>query len=497
MRRLLNSKDRTKHVYLSGKTRHGKSTLLHTLIYQDMRNGEGLCVIDAKGDLIPSLLHWVPGYRKQDVILLDLDHPIPMDFMACRDQKERTTLVSDIIQIFKRLDEGWGVRMEALLRYVIHTLLAYGSPTFFDIYRILADEGFRKTIVKSPQVQSQEVLRNFWATQFDRLGKDASTPIIVSRMADFLLSPALTVILGTRNAELNIDQAMNDGKILLVNLHGTTDEAMVYGSLLVSKIQQAIFRRAGKEKGKPFMLYVDEFQNFKTSAFEKILSMAGGLNLGLTLANQYFDQLDPETRGAILNNVSTFFLFRMGTENAAQLKGELRYFPRTPHDGLTIRERNDAIATLKRHLTLYRNALTQWERDHKGDPSYAIERIATSEKELAYHEGIIEDHAPGIASKYIDQLPNLPVGQCIYHAADGSTTRIKTPAPPPHTSQVGKTSYAQAIKAHTLAQYGTKRPVDNGTGHPAQVLHTEGNDYHPKAEKPEPQAGPRIPFDES
>src|ERR1035437_8641620 len=113
MNRFLESGNRTKHVYLSGKTRYGKSTLLHALIYQDMRNGEGLCVIDAKGDLIPSLLHWVPGYRKQDVILLDLDHPIPMDFMACRDQKQRTTLVSDIIQIFKRLDEGWGVRTEA------------------------------------------------------------------------------------------------------------------------------------------------------------------------------------------------------------------------------------------------------------------------------------------------------------------------------------------------------------------------------------------------
>ena len=95
------------------------------------------------------------------------------------------------------------------------------------------------------------------------------------------------------------------------------------------KIQQAAFRH--QEECRPFMFYIDEFQNFKTSAFEKILSMAGGFNLCLTLANQYFDQLDPETRGAIINNVSTFFLFRMGTENARHLAGELKE-PALPPD---------------------------------------------------------------------------------------------------------------------------------------------------------------------
>src|ERR1035437_7001903 len=97
--------------------------------------------------------------------------------------------------------------------------------------------------------------------------------------------------------------------------------------MLVSKIQQAALRRASIPKNKrvPFMLYIDEFQNFKPSGFDKILSMAGGLRLCLTLANQYFDQLtDASVRSAIVNSVSTFFLFRMGIQNAAELKGELR-----------------------------------------------------------------------------------------------------------------------------------------------------------------------------
>src|ERR1039458_9706439 len=117
MRLYLPYQDRIRHVYLSGKTQFGKSTLIGNMVVQDMNNGCGLCLLDAKGDLVPKILHWVPESRKDDCILLDIKVPIPLDFMACRNQEERTTLVSDIIQIFKRLDEGWGVRMEALLRY--------------------------------------------------------------------------------------------------------------------------------------------------------------------------------------------------------------------------------------------------------------------------------------------------------------------------------------------------------------------------------------------
>lgn len=70
----LRAKDRTRHVYVSGKTQQGKSTLIHAMAYQDMRNGEGLCLIDAKGDLIPKIIHWVPRFRRDDCILLDLQH---------------------------------------------------------------------------------------------------------------------------------------------------------------------------------------------------------------------------------------------------------------------------------------------------------------------------------------------------------------------------------------------------------------------------------------
>jgi len=87
-------------------------------------------------------------------------------------------------------------------------------------------------------------------------------------------------------------------------------------------------RRAhiAKEDREQYFLYVDEFQNFTSSAFDKILSEAGKYKLSLTLAHQYISQLDDRIRSAILGNVGSMLLFPLGLEDARLLRGELGYY---------------------------------------------------------------------------------------------------------------------------------------------------------------------------
>src|SRR5258705_224755 len=60
--------DRRAHMYVIGKTGTGKSTLLETLIRQDIENGEGLALLDPHGDLVEKVLCAVPENRKADLI---------------------------------------------------------------------------------------------------------------------------------------------------------------------------------------------------------------------------------------------------------------------------------------------------------------------------------------------------------------------------------------------------------------------------------------------
>ena len=59
----IKAKDRTKHVYVIGKTGMGKSTLLENMAVQDIKNGEGLAFIDPHGKTAELLLEYVPEHR--------------------------------------------------------------------------------------------------------------------------------------------------------------------------------------------------------------------------------------------------------------------------------------------------------------------------------------------------------------------------------------------------------------------------------------------------
>jgi hypothetical protein len=67
---------------------------------------------------------------------------------------------------------------------------------------------------------------------------------------------------------------------------------------------------------------VDEFQNFATTSFIKILSEARKYRLGLVLANQYLEQIGEEILAAVKGNAGTLVNFLVGIDDAKRLVGE-------------------------------------------------------------------------------------------------------------------------------------------------------------------------------
>src|SRR5574343_508642 len=75
----IKAKDRTRHVYVIGKTGMGKSTLLENMAAQDIKNGEGLAFIDPHGKTAELLLEYVPAHRMKDVVYFapfEIEYPI-------------------------------------------------------------------------------------------------------------------------------------------------------------------------------------------------------------------------------------------------------------------------------------------------------------------------------------------------------------------------------------------------------------------------------------
>ena len=120
---------------------------------------------------------------------------------------------------------------------------------------------------------------------------------------------------------------MNEGKILLANLSQGRlgeDNSALLGAMLITKLQLVAMRRVDtlEQDRRDFYLYVDEFQNFATTSFIKILSEARKYKLSITLANQYMDQIPDDVQKAILGNAGTIICFTLGAKDAEILRQE-------------------------------------------------------------------------------------------------------------------------------------------------------------------------------
>lgn len=324
-------KDRERHIYIIGKTGTGKSTLIANMIIEDIRKGEGVGVIDPHGDLIQTVLNFIPSNRINDVCYFnpaDPEYSYPLNPLEVRNTEQRELVSSGIVAIFHKLyAHTWGPRLEYILRNSLLTLTAVPNTTLEDVVKILTDDEFRRRIIEKLE---DKVMVRFWTDEYNKMDarqrSEAISPIL-NKVGQFVSSPLIREIINKPISKVNIEKIMNEGKILLVDLsHGKIgeDNSTLLGAMVVTQIQLAAMNRVyiPEHERRPFFLFVDEFQNFATKSFIKIFSEARKYKLNLTVANQYMAQLDPEIQSAALGNVGTLISFTVGAQDAPILQKE-------------------------------------------------------------------------------------------------------------------------------------------------------------------------------
>ncbi|MFZ5933017.1 MAG: type IV secretory system conjugative DNA transfer family protein [Patescibacteria group bacterium] len=320
--------DRRRHIWTIGKTGTGKSTLIANMAIDDLKKDRGLAVIDPHGDLCEILLDYVPRDRINDVIYFnpaDKDYPIVVNPLEVTNKEEAELVVSGIVSIFNKIfGFSWGPRLEYILRNSLLTLSEVPNATLKDVPLLLTNQSYRGSVV---QKISDTILKSFWIDEFDKmppnLQKEAISPIL-NKVGQFVTSPLIRTVIGHPKSTIKLDDVMNHGKILIANLSQGRlgeDNAALLGAMLITKLQLAAMHRVDikEEERRDFYLYVDEFQNFATGSFIKVMSEARKYRLDIMLANQYMAQIPEEVQKAILGNAGSIISFSVGANDAAIL----------------------------------------------------------------------------------------------------------------------------------------------------------------------------------
>jgi hypothetical protein len=317
-----------RHLYIIGKSGTGKSALLEHLALTLIEEGYGLALLDPHGDLALKVADTLPKDRTQDAIYwepFDTSHIIGYNPIKDIDKSQRPLVAENVISAFSHV---WGLsnqytpRLLHILRNSIRLLLDNQGVSLIDLQQLLTDKAYRRRLLKH---STDETVTLFWEGEFDAWNDRQRGEYIASlqnKIGALVSNPAMREILS--HSSIHPQTIMDTGKILLVNLAkgklGEESSALL-GALLTTGFAQAAYARG--ENRRDFVLVIDEFQSFTTTAFAQILSEARKYGLALIVAHQFMSQVPDYLQDAVIGTANTIVVFRCGATDAPLLASEL------------------------------------------------------------------------------------------------------------------------------------------------------------------------------
>ncbi len=319
-------KTRTTHMHILGASGRGKSTFLEHLIREDIRQGNGLCLIDPHGYLYEDLVRWIETHgfaeRRQIQLLepsfegwtfgfnpLDFGAATPDELFFCVD-----AMVKVCAQVWGGEDTSKTPLLKRVLRSVLYALAAK---------RLTLLEALELTSPESGEVRchlTRDLPDYVFAAQWQMFNTlrpmefDEKFGSANNRIIEFLAAEIIRNIIGQQERVINFRQAMDGGHIILVNLASrgrlSDDNARLLGALMVNDLFLKARRRG--QNSRSFYLYLDECSLFVNEDIARILDEAGKFGLHLILAHQHLNQLKAageKVYSAVMTNAQTKVIF--------------------------------------------------------------------------------------------------------------------------------------------------------------------------------------------
>jgi DNA helicase HerA-like ATPase len=408
----LSDEERSTHMHIMGSTGGGKSKLIEFMLRQDINRGVGICLIDPHGELYYDILRYIikncDDDIKQKVFLIN---PTSKEYFVSFNplQMHRGDAGTHAKRILSSLEKVWKTDfnekpgIKKALKNVFKTAIIRNF-TMHEVAKLLYDENTRNDFARELEYNplKEPELQNYWIDVVKN--SKQHKPILdgaYTRLEDLIDTKALKMMT-LKEKSIDFNDVVNKDGIILVNLAESNSfdqkSALTLGVLVVNELLSVFKERsetfifAGdndkKIKWNPYYLYVDEFHEFFTPDFSKILSGTRKFGLHIILANQTFsqlDKLDESLRRDIMNNatVKAYFPLKDMKDSEEVIYQLGKYEPKVKEKVTRLQQFADGFDSVETTARSYSTGSTSMNFN-TGERLVARHRIDQSEENIYF-----------------------------------------------------------------------------------------------------------------
>ncbi|MCK5125198.1 MAG: type IV secretion system DNA-binding domain-containing protein [candidate division Zixibacteria bacterium] len=324
------------HWLIVGGTGRGKSKMLELRMRYHLDNNHGMILLDPHGTLYDDLLAYVTvaGYRNRVVLINpnDSEYSVGLNFLKPNGMDvsaHASQVMKAIAKVFGEAEGETKPRLERWQRNLLISLIE-ANLTLADMLDFLSVSSslYRESVLDN--VQNNYVKREWQG--FDAITKRSEKENLIeaplNRAAKMILSDPIRRIIGQTESTVDIGEAIEKGKIILVNLAPlkvSRECQQILGILIVDQIMNYAFQRTKRQAKKPFFVIADEAAELTSNDLPYSLQALRKFGIYFTLCYQTLTQIRriPGYYENVMTNCDVKVAFKSSRQDSEELVGEL------------------------------------------------------------------------------------------------------------------------------------------------------------------------------
>lgn len=430
---------RFEHMHVVAGTGHGKTQTLQHLIMHDLSRPPdkvpSLVIIDSQGDMLSKLSRLKlfdpdDGALADRLVIIDptdVEHPpalglfdIDLERVKGYDARYREQIMNGVIELYDYIFGGLlgaelTQKQSVIFRYLARLMLAIPDATILTLKDVMQDSApFAHHFDKL-----DGMARDFFTHEFNDRQFAETKKQILRRLWGVLENPTFERLFSNPRNRLDVFDALNSGKIVLVNTAKDflkAERSSILGRFFIALTFQAALERAAipERERRPAFLYIDEAADYFDDTVDSLLSQARKFRLGVVFAHQYLDQLAHGLRASIMTNTSIKFAGGVSSSDANALAPNMST-TREMIAGTRKRQTETDFAVYIRNMTASALTLTipfgtmeaaqaMSDEAYKALLKHNREQVATQLSE-GKQEGTTQEAPPDVSSTDTDPDP--------------------------------------------------------------------------------------------